>query len=157
MCNVAMWDVAMCRVIQWQFRQKDAATWHGTLRLPDLTELTKVIASKQDKETNMARNKFPQTNTGATERKEMSPEQHQHFRELVNHTIDNTMRAGHGGHMLGKAGPGNTGHVMPKSDAHLQQGSYLPQNVANQFSDSGSADADDVSTGASDYGVIDKG
>jgi hypothetical protein len=46
---------------------------------------------------------------------------------------------------------------MPKSDAHLQQGSYLPQNVANQFSDSGSADADDVSTGASDYGVIDKG
>jgi hypothetical protein len=43
---------------------------------------------------------------------------------------------------------------MPRSDASKQGGAYLPQNT---FSDNGSADADDPSTGASDYGVIDKG
>jgi hypothetical protein len=44
---------------------------------------------------------------------------------------------------------------MPPSNAHKQVGAYLPQNVQSTFSDSGSADADDVSTGASDYGKVD--
>jgi hypothetical protein len=84
----------------------------------------------------------------------MSSEQHQHFRELVNHTIDNTVRAGHGGHMLGKQGPGNTGHVMPPSDAHKQVGAYLPQNVQSTFSDgAGSAEANEPD--ADDYGKVD--
>ena len=101
----------------------------------------------------MAKSKtFPSTDTGATEPKPMTAEQHAHFQWLVDHTIDNTVRAGHGGHMLGKAGPGNTGHDMPKSDAHMQGGAYMPQgNRQNTFSDNGS---DDAST--SDYGKVDK-
>jgi hypothetical protein len=94
--------------------------------------------------------------SGATAPREMSKEQHQHFSELVDHTMTNTVRAGHGGHALGKAGPGNTGHTMPPSDAHKQGGAYIRQGaLQNTFSDSGSADADDVSTGASDYGKVD--
>jgi hypothetical protein len=81
----------------------------------------------------------------------MSPEQHDHFKSLVGHTLESAQYVGHG-HVVGK---GATGKMVP-SHAHLQQGSYLPQNVANTFSDSGSADADD-STAAADYGTIDRG
>jgi hypothetical protein len=28
-----------------------------------------------------------------------------HHQQMASHLIDNTLRAGHGGHMLGKAGP----------------------------------------------------
>jgi len=75
---------------------------------------------------------------------------------------ENAVRAGHGGHLLGQAGPGQTGHTMPASDVHLQSGQYLPQgyygtqNKQNLESDgSGSADFNDPST--SDYGKVDKG
>ena len=145
----------MRRSIQWQFRQKDSATWHGRVRLPDLTELSKLITSKRDRETNMANKKFPQTDSGASAPREMSSEQHQHFQDLVDHTITNTVRAGHTGHALG-----DRGHTMPPSDMHKQQGNYIPQgalqNRQNTSSDSGSADADD-STAASDYGTLDRG
>ena len=83
----------------------------------------------------------------------------QHHKEMADHLITNTLRAGHGGHLLGKAGPGNTGHDMPPSDAGRQRGQYIQQGVGakmpqNTFSDgSGSADANDPST--SDYGKVD--
>ena len=86
--------------------------------------------------------KFPQTNVGASTPRPMSAGQHAHFRGLATNLIDNAVAVGHG-HMVGKQGP--KGHVMPPSDAHKQQGAYLPQGVAqnrqNTFSDSGSADA----------------
>jgi hypothetical protein len=80
----------------------------------------------------------------------MSAEQHKHFQGLVTATIENSERNGHG-HMVGSQGP--KGHTMPKNDSHLQQGSYLPQNV---WSDgAGCADATDAAS--ADYGTIDKG
>ena len=94
--------------------------------------------------------------------KERADARQTHHEEMASHLIENTVRAGHGGHLLGQAGPGQTGHTMPASDAHLQSGQYLPQgyygtqNKQNLESDgSGSADFTDPST--SDYGKVDKG
>jgi hypothetical protein len=95
------------------------------------------------------------TDSGATAPREMSPEQHAHFSGIATNLIENSVAVGHG-HGVGSQGP--KGHKMVANDMHKQQGSYIPQgalqNRQNQFSDAGSADADDAST--SDYGVVDK-
>jgi hypothetical protein len=91
----------------------------------------------------------PATDSGATNPRPMSDAQHAHFASLADNLIDNTLRAGHGGHMLGKQGPGNTGHDLPPSDAHLQGGAYLPQAMGRD----GGVGFDDPST--KDYGTVD--
>jgi hypothetical protein len=81
-----------------------------------------------------------------------------HHQQIADSLIENSLRAGHGGHMLGKAGPGNTGHAMPPSDAHKQRGQYIPQDVGakmpqSTFSDgAGSANANPP--GSDDYGKV---
>jgi hypothetical protein len=105
------------------------------------------------------------TDSGATDPRPMSAAQHNHFQEIAGHLLENSARAGHGGHALGKAGPGNTGHTMPPSDSHLQKGAYLPQGVfaqddtpqnrQNQSSRDGGAGFDDPS--AKNYGTVDTG
>jgi hypothetical protein len=89
----------------------------------------------------------------AAERDEVNQAHHQ---EMAGHLLDNSIRAGHGGHLTGTAGPGKTGHTMPPNDAHLQRGAYIPRAVAgpNLFSDLGSADADSQSVEDS-YGQAD--
>jgi hypothetical protein len=122
---------AEMRSVRWQFRSNGSA-WHGVMHL------TSDVSNFDEGEV-MAKSKFPITDTGATEPKPMSAAQHSHFSDIVDHTITNTIRAGHTGHALG-----DQGHKMPKSDAHLQKGAYLPQNT---FSDSGSADANEDKQG----------
>ena len=83
-----------------------------------------------------------------------------HHEEMAGHLLDNSIRAGHGGHYLGKAGPGSTGHDLPPSDAHLQVGQYIPKGAfakvpqSTSSDGSGSSDFNDPSTG--DYGTVDK-
>jgi hypothetical protein len=93
-------------------------------------------------------------NSTAAERKAAND---QHHFEMADSLVENSVRAGHGGHLTGTAGPGKTGHTMPPSHAHLQSGSYIVRGVAgpNLFSDAGSADADDQSVEDS-YGQVDK-
>ena len=79
----------------------------------------------------------------------------QHHQEMADHLLTNTLRAGHGGHMLGKSGPGSTGHDLPPSDAHLQSGQYIPQAVFNTATKDGGSGFDDPS--AKDYGTTDAG
>jgi len=73
----------------------------------------------------------------------------QHFRELIGHTLDAADYSGHG-HAAGRQGA--RGHAMPKSDAHLQGGAYVPQNM---YASNGSAQADEQPL-AGDYGAVDK-
>ena len=72
----------------------------------------------------MAKSKFPITDSGATEPREMSPEQHAHFKGLATNLIDNAVAVGHG---VGSQGP--KGHKMVANDLHKQQGSYIPQGA----------------------------
>lgn len=66
-----------------------------------------------------------------------------HVNGLVGHTLEVSRYGGHG------AAEGRTGHVMPKSNAHLQSGARLPQNIDDGFG------ADDPPEG--NYGVVDSG
>jgi hypothetical protein len=70
-----------------------------------------------------------------------------HVGELVEHTLAVSEYNAHG-HAQGKQG--RTGHVMPKSNAHLQSGARLPQNICGE-----GFEADDAST--RDYGSVDMG
>jgi hypothetical protein len=94
--------------------------------------------------------------------KERADARQQHHETLATHLVENTIRAGHGGHLLGQQGPGNTGHTMPKSDADKQSGQYIPQgyygtqNKQNLSSDgSGSANFNDQSANTRNYGTVD--
>jgi hypothetical protein len=100
------------------------------------------------------------TNSGATHPRPMSAAQHKNFQEIVGHVLDNSIRAGHGGHALRKAGPGNTGHAMPPSDNHLEKGSYLPQGAfakVPQSTEPPGNRADDNQQQMDDYGKADCG
>jgi len=48
-----------------------------------------------------------------------------HFRQIAAHLIDNSLAVGHG-HAVGHSG---AGHPMPRSDAHSQDGAYIPQSA----------------------------
>jgi hypothetical protein len=80
-----------------------------------------------------------------------------HHQQMADSLIENSLRAGHGGHMAGKQG-GPAGHPMPPSDAHKQRGQYIPQGSGakmpqSTFSDgAGSANADPA--GSDDYGKV---
>ena len=82
----------------------------------------------------------------------------QHHKEMADHLITNTLRAGHGGHLLGKAGPGKTGHTMPPSDASKQKGQYIPQGSGAKMPQSTSSDgagsANANPPGADDYSKV---
>jgi hypothetical protein len=73
----------------------------------------------------------------------------QHFKGLTSHTLEVSDYNAHG-HAVGRQGA--AGYTMPPSDAHRQDGAYIPQNI---YSDgAGSAEANDTS--ACDYGTVDK-
>jgi hypothetical protein len=82
-----------------------------------------------------------------------------HHTQMAGHLIENAVRAGHGGHMLGRQG-GAKGHEMPPSDAHLQSGQYLPQGafakVPQNTSSDGAGSANANEPDADDYGRVDK-
>ena len=95
-----------------------------------------------------------QTDTGASSPRPMISAQHEHFKSLIGHTLDNAIAVGHG-HAVGHQG----GHPLP-SDSNSQRGGYIGrgalQNRQNTSSDGvGSANANDAST--SDYGTVDRG
>lgn len=81
-----------------------------------------------------------------------------HHQQLAGALIENAIRGGHGGHMLGRQG-GAKGHPFPPSSADKQSGQYIPQGAfakvpQNTSSDgAGSANANDPST--SDYASVD--
>jgi hypothetical protein len=79
--------------------------------------------------------------------------QHNHFKSLVQHTLDMSDYNNHG-HAPGRQG--KAGHRMPPNDAHKQAGSYLPQNVQNTWSD-GAGCATANQPGTDDYGKVDNG
>jgi hypothetical protein len=100
----------------------------------------------------------PATDSGATNPRPMSAAQHNHFKEIAGHLLDNASAVGHG-HAVGSQG--ERGHKMVANDAHFQKGAYVrqgtfakaPQNTSSDGA--GSANASDPST--SDYGTVDKG
>ncbi len=96
------------------------------------------------------------TDSGASNPRPMSAEQHEHFKGLVSATIDNAAAVGHG-HMVG-----SQGHAYVPSDAHKQTGNYLPQGVGRDFarvpqntSSDGSGSSDFSDPSPKDYGVAD--
>jgi len=48
-----------------------------------------------------------------------------HFQEIAGHLIGNSLAVGHG-HAVGHSG---AGHALPRSDAHNQDGAYIPQSA----------------------------
>jgi hypothetical protein len=68
-----------------------------------------------------------------------------HFQEIAGQLIDNSFAVGHG-HAVGHSG---AGHQMPQSDAHKQDGAYIPQSV---FAKDGGVGFDDP--GQDDYGTV---
>jgi len=58
----------------------------------------------------------------------------------------------YGGHGHAEGRQGRAGHMMRKSDADRQSGSFIPQNMYSR--DGGTASDDDVQ-GAADYGSVD--
>ena len=70
-----------------------------------------------------------------------------HHEELIGHVLDNAVALGHG-HAVGS---GSTGKMVP-SDAHLQNGAYIPRAVLQP---DGGNRADDPSQ--DDYAVADRG
>jgi hypothetical protein len=69
----------------------------------------------------------------------------QHVSELVGHTLEVSEYGGHG-HTEGRQG--RAGHAMPRSDAHRQANSYVPQNTYGGFGFDDPAE--------DDYGNVDK-
>ena len=98
--------------------------------------------------------------TGKSTAAERDDANRTHHQEMAAHLIDNTLRAGHGGHTLGKQGPGNTGHDLPENDAHLQSGAYIPRaafaKVPQNTSSDGAGSAEANEPGSDDYGSVDK-
>jgi len=152
--------------MRWKFRRRaDSTTWKGKVLLPDPTsfERSTTMANLQNDQDDES---LPQPATPVALDSNSTPRQRKavndaHHQELAGHLIDNSIRAGHGGHMLGKQGP--KGHDMPPNDLHLQAGSYIPRgvmsklptNTENTSSENGSADANPQ--GSDDYGSVDKG
>jgi hypothetical protein len=84
----------------------------------------------------------------------MSSAQHQHFKEIIGHTLDNAAAVGHG-HAMGHQG----GHALP-SDSNSQRGGYISrgalqnrQNTSTKRSNEQNAD----NPASKDYGVADSG
>jgi hypothetical protein len=75
----------------------------------------------------------------------------QHQSELIGHTLDGAVGAGHG-HAVGT---GSTGKMVP-SDAHLQAGQYIGQAALNVTTRDGGAPFDENQKVAGDYGTVDK-
>ena len=71
-----------------------------------------------------------------------------HVRDLVGHTLDASDYGGNG-HAQGRQG--RAGHVMPRSDAHRQDGSFIPQSM---YGKDGGVGFDDPAQDA--YGAVDK-
>ena len=69
----------------------------------------------------------------------------EHVGDLVDHTLEASEYGGHG-HAEGRQG--RAGHAMPRSDAHLQANSYVPQSMYGGFG------CDDPPQ--EDYGSVDK-
>jgi hypothetical protein len=70
----------------------------------------------------------------------------QHVKELVAHTVAMAEYNGHG-HAVGRQG--RAGHVLPPSNAHLQSGARLPQNICDGYG------GDDPPQ--NDYGTVGRG
>jgi len=69
----------------------------------------------------------------------------EHVKELVGHALDSAEYVGHG-HFVGRQGP--RGHDMVASDAHLQNGQFIPQAMGKD----GGVGFDDDQQMADDYG-----
>lgn len=101
----------------------------------------------------------PMTDSGATNPRPMSAEQHAHFKGLVESTLTNAVAVGHG-HAVGSQGP--RGHKMVESGHAKQAGGYIPQgaladavpqNRQNQSSKDGGSGFDDPD--AANYASVD--
>jgi hypothetical protein len=151
----------------------DSTTWHGTLRLPEPTEhlltsynydkgeATMALTRKQvDSDAKAAKAAQPAQLDANSTAKERADANRAHHQEMAGHLIEDSVRAKHGGHMLGRQG-GEKGHEFPPSDADRQSGAYIPRGAfakvpQNTYSDgAASASANDAST--ADYGTVDKG
>jgi hypothetical protein len=98
----------------------------------------------------------PATDSGATNSRPMSAAQHNHFKDLIGHTLDNATAVGHG-HAVGSQG--EKGHKMVPSDANFQKGTYLSQGTfaktPQNTSSDGAGSANANPPGSDDYGKVD--